>query len=102
MFVVPAVYDDPKGMSLVEAMACGVPVVAPRRGTYTELLERTGGGVLVEPENSAVLEELLQRLDSNRTELAEIGRRAAQGIRQYYSTSEMTNRALDAYERLVD
>lgn len=102
VFVVPAVYDDPKGMSLVEAMACGVPVVAPRRGTYTELLERTGGGVLVEPENSAVLEEILQRLDSNRTELAELGRRAAEGIRQYYSTSEMTNRALDAYERLVD
>ena len=38
LFVVPATYDDPKGMSLIEAMACGVPVVAARRGSYTELL----------------------------------------------------------------
>ncbi|MFY9610998.1 MAG: glycosyltransferase family 4 protein, partial [Blastocatellia bacterium] len=29
---VPATYDEPKGMSLLEAMAAGVPVVQPRRG----------------------------------------------------------------------
>ena len=46
LFAVPATYDDPKGLSLIEAMACGVPVVAARRGTYIELIERTGGGVL--------------------------------------------------------
>ena len=101
LFVVPAVYDDPKGMSLVEAMACGVPVVAPRRGTYTELLERTGGGVLVEQENSMALEETLQRLDRNRTELSDLGRCAAEGIREYYSTKEMTDRALDVYNQLI-
>ena len=101
LFVVPAVYDDPKGMALLEAMACGVPVVAPRRGTYTEMLERTGGGVLVEPENVAGLEEALQRLAGDRSLLVELGRRAAGGIRDHYSNDEMTTRALDAYGRLT-
>ena len=101
LFVVPAVYDDPKGIALLEAMACGVPVVAPRRGTYTEMLERTGGGVLVEPENLAGLEQTLEQLTGDRARLAELGQRAAAGVREHYSTGEMTTRALDVYERLT-
>ena len=31
---VPATYDEPKGIFLLEAMACGVPVVQPRRGAF--------------------------------------------------------------------
>ncbi len=101
LYVVPAVYDDPKGIALLEAMACGVPVVAPRRGTYTELLERTGGGVLVEPENLAALEQTLEQLAGDRARLAELGQRATAGVREQYSTAEMTTRTLDVYERLT-
>ena len=101
LYVVPAVYDDPKGIALLEAMACGVPVVAPRRGTYTELLERTGGGVLVEPENLAALEQTLEQLAGDRARLAELGQRATAGVKGHYSTAEMTTRTLDVYERLT-
>ena len=101
LFVVPAVYDDPKGIALLEAMACGVPVVAPRRGTYTEMLERTGGGVLVEPENLAGLELTLEQLAGDRARLGELGQRAADGVREHYSTGEMTTSALDVYARLT-
>ena len=101
LFVVPAMYDDPKGMALLEAMACGVPVMAPRRGTYTEMLERTGGGVLVEPEQPDDLERTLERLAGDPAALAELGQRAAGGVREHYSAREMTTRALDVYERLT-
>ena len=101
LFVVPAEYDDPKGLSLIEAMACGVPVVAPRRGTYTELVERTGGGVLVEPEDDGALEQALAALAADPDRRAELGRRAAEGVRARYSTDEMTTRALDVYARLT-
>src|SRR5260370_9128429 len=42
---VPATYDEPKGIFLLEAMASGVPVVQPRRGAFPEMLRRTGGGL---------------------------------------------------------
>ena len=101
LFVVPAEYDDPKGLSLIEAMACGTPVVAPRRGTYTELLERTGGGVLVEPDDAGGLEQALAALAADPARRAELGSRAAEGVRAHYSTDEMAARALDVYARLA-
>ena len=44
---VPATYDEPKGMFLLEAMANGVPVVQPRRGAFVdvEYRRRITGGV---------------------------------------------------------
>ncbi len=101
LFVVPAIYDDPKGMSLIEAMSCGVPVVAPRRGSYTELLERTGGGVLVAPEDLAELEETLRQLAQDRARVSDLGQKAAAAVRERYTTGEMTTAALAVYKRLA-
>src|SRR6185436_12786186 len=59
---VPATYDEPKGVFLLEAMASGVPVVQPRRGTFTEMVENSGGGLLVPPNDPAALAEGLFEL----------------------------------------
>ena len=52
---VPTTYEEPKGMFLLEAMATGVPVVQPRRGAFPEIVENTGGGVIVEPDDPDAL-----------------------------------------------
>ena len=59
---VPATYDEPKGMFLLEAMACGVPVVQPRRGAFTEIVENTGGGLLVAPDDAESLAAGIERI----------------------------------------
>src|SRR4030095_8783855 len=43
---VPSDYHEPKGLYLLEAMACGVPGVEPAHGAFPEIIERTQGGVL--------------------------------------------------------
>ena len=47
VFSVPTVYVEPKGLFLLEAMACGVPVVQPSHGAFPEILAKTSGGLLV-------------------------------------------------------
>jgi glycosyltransferase involved in cell wall biosynthesis len=95
---VPATYDEPKGISLLEAMACGVPVVQPRRGGFTEIVERTGGGLLVEPDDPEALAAGLYELWKNPSRRAELGERGARGVREHYTVARMAERALEVYE----
>jgi len=47
-------FDEPFGLSVVEAMACGTPVIATRRGSMPELIEDGVTGFLVDSAEEAV------------------------------------------------
>jgi glycosyltransferase involved in cell wall biosynthesis len=98
---VPATYDEPKGMFLLEAMASGVPVVQPRRGAFTEIVERTGGGVLVEPDDPECLAESLAVLWRDGTRRAALADRAFRGVREHYAVSRSADLLMRAYEDIV-
>lgn len=93
----PATYDEPKGFPLLEAMAAGVPVVEPRRGAFTEIVEKTGGGLLVAPDDADALAAGLYRLWSDRKLRGELGRRGHSGIRQHYTLEASVDRLLGVY-----
>jgi len=46
-------FDEPFGFSVVEAMACGTPVIAPRRGSMPEIIRHGENGFLVDTEQDA-------------------------------------------------
>lgn len=45
----PIHFDEPFGLSVVEAMACGTPVVAYRRGSMAEVVDEGVTGFLIDP-----------------------------------------------------
>ncbi|HYE13700.1 MAG TPA: glycosyltransferase family 4 protein [Pyrinomonadaceae bacterium] len=98
---VPATYDEPKGIFLLEAMACGVPVVQPRRGAFTEIVERTGGGLLVEPDDPAALADGLKRLARDAALSGRLGADGRDGVREHYNIGLMAERTLEVYESLL-
>jgi len=95
---VPATYDEPKGVSLLEAMACGVPLVQPRRGAFTEIVESTGGGILVQPDDPADLAAGILKIARDRKLAEELGANGFRGVREHYSAAHMADRLLAAYE----
>src|SRR5688572_31886481 len=95
---VPATYDEPKGLFLLEAMASGVPVVQPRRGGFTEIVERTGGGLLVTPDDPDALADGLHTLWKDRTMRMDLAERAFQGVRRHYTVAHSASRLLERYE----
>jgi glycosyltransferase involved in cell wall biosynthesis len=97
----PATYDEPKGVSLLEAMACGVPVVQPRRGAFTEIVEITGGGLLVQPDDPESLAEAILKLARDRTLAEELSANGFRGVREHYTASNMADRVLEAYESVT-
>jgi glycosyltransferase involved in cell wall biosynthesis len=100
VFSVPESYDDPKGLFLLEAMASGIPVVQPRRGAFTEIVEITGGGTLVEPDDPEALAQGILEVWRNPALRMELGARGYQGVRDHYSVTQMAEAALSVYRSL--
>jgi glycosyltransferase involved in cell wall biosynthesis len=98
---VPATYDEPKGMFLLEAMACGVPLVQPRRGAFTEILEKAGAGLLVEPDNARDLAHGILRLMNDPALAERLGQSGFEKVREHYSVARMADRAIQAYESVI-
>lgn len=98
---VPSSYDEPKGIFLLEAMAAGAAVVQPRRGSFPEILEKTGGGILVEPDDAASLADGIYALWKAPQRLAELRRLGAHGVRAHYGASQMAARAVEVFGSIL-
>lgn len=62
VFSVPATYGEAFGLYVIEAQACGVPVIQPRHGAFPEILALTQGGLLCDPDNATSLADKLEKL----------------------------------------
>ena len=98
---VPTTYRASKGLYVLEALAAGVPVVLPGIGTFPELVDATGGGLIVEPDSSAALAAGLEQFmlePQHAVSLGEAGRSAVQG---QFHVKRMADEALALYEGVV-
>lgn len=98
---VPSTYREPKGLYLLEAMGCAVPVVAPNHGAFPEMLARTSGGVLVRPDDPASFADGLTAIRSRPAQAREMGRNGAAGVQRHYSVATMTDRVLEIYSDVM-
>jgi glycosyltransferase involved in cell wall biosynthesis len=101
LFCVPTIYREPKGLSVIEALANGVPVVQPAHGAFPELLAATQGGLLFEPGN---LDDLVAKWDfllrnpDARQRLAITGQVK---VRESYSSQAMAEQTLRLFDSMT-
>lgn len=98
IFVMPSFHEGMSN-SVLEAMACALPVVATAVSGNTDLVRHRHNGLLVPPNDpaalAAALDELLENLDTAR----EMGNRSRHIVQTHYSGDEMINRYLALYAR---
>jgi mannosyltransferase len=73
LFVFPSVFEG-LGISLVEALACGLPAVGSRTGGIVDVIEHERSGLLVPPGDAAALAAALVRLLEDAEARAAMGR----------------------------
>jgi glycosyltransferase involved in cell wall biosynthesis len=98
---VPATYEEPKGIFLLEAMANGVPVVQPRRGAFPEIVEATGGGLIVDADDPDALVDGLLAIWRDPARAAALGAAGAAGVRKRYTVGRMAEIAESVYQDLA-
>jgi glycosyltransferase involved in cell wall biosynthesis len=98
---VPTTYREPKGLYVLEALANGVPVVQPRHGSFPELVELTGGGLLVQPDDPADLACGLRQVLDDQARRNELGRKGKEAVHQRFTAHVMAQKTIDVYGRYL-
>jgi len=91
--LMPLRWEEPFGLVMPEAMACGTPVIAFRRGSAEELIVDGETGFIVDSMEEMV--EAVGRVDEIEP------RRCRQHVREHFSPQIMASAYLRVYERLL-
>ncbi|MFF2488428.1 glycosyltransferase family 4 protein [Microbacterium sp. NPDC058062] len=94
----PVHFDEPFGLSVVEAMACGTPVVAYARGSMPELIDPGVTGILVDPHADDRIRRAAAAVD--RAVALDRGRVRTRA-RERFDADRMVDAYLDVYRDVV-
>lgn len=89
------------GLTLLEAMAAGTPVVATRVGGVPEVVVDGTTGVLVPPGNPELLARACGDLLNDRQRALELGRAGAERVRTEFAVEGLVERTVALYRELL-
>ena len=101
LFVHPA-RSEGLGVALLEALVCGVPVIASRAGGIVDIVKDGATGVLVEPDNAAALASALIDALGQMDRMRRCGMAGQTAILAGNNVAAMTTAYLHLYESLAE
>ncbi len=99
---VPATYGEAFGLYLLEAWATGVPVVQPRHGAFPELIAKTGGGVLCEPNDPNSLAEAVERVLLDPAKARMLGQAGRKAVEHHFTVEAMSEKTEALFRKLTN
>ena len=101
VFSVPTVYRESKGLSILEALANGVPVVQPKHGSFPEMIKATEGGILVDPESAESVAEGIYQLFRDPSKRKQLGTNGKMSVHQNFSREKIAQQLMHVFEKYV-
>jgi len=98
--VLPSYYES-FGISALESMAFGVPVVATTAGALTEVVKDRITGFLVPPGNSEALARALLQLLRSRELRQRMGKAGRERALRSFGTEKIVDKTIGTYKRVI-
>lgn len=89
----PITWEEPFGMSVIEALACGTPVIAMNRGAMPEIIKHGVTGFLANTEEE--FEQYMLRIDEINPE------DCRQSVIDHFSHTAMANKYVECYRDII-
>jgi glycosyltransferase involved in cell wall biosynthesis/mannose-6-phosphate isomerase-like protein (cupin superfamily) len=87
-------FDEPFGLSVVESMACGTPVIAYNRGSMPELIQNESNGYLVDDLDAAV--QAVEKIGA-------LDRQACRDhVERLFTCQRMAQEYVGVYQRILE
>ena len=94
-------YLEGLGSSILDAMACRLPVVATRTGGIPELVGHRKTGLLVPPANPSALARAILKLYEDRELATRLGRKGYEVVHKKFSVESRADKVILLYKKLA-
>jgi len=100
-FILPSASGEGLPLVLLEAMACGLPVIATTVGGTPEIIKHMKNGVLVPPRNPEAMAETMSKLLSEERLGATIGEEARRIVEDRFTWEKNLRQLQDIYKKVI-
>ncbi len=101
IFINPAL-TEPFGLTLLEAAACGLPIVATEDGGPCDIIANCQNGMLIDPLEPQTISDALNQLLDNPKLWQHYASNGLQGVREHYSWDAHANHYMDMVKPIID
>ena len=101
VFINPAL-TEPFGLTLIEAAASGLPIVATEDGGPTDIINNCHNGYLIDPLDKTAMAETLLKVFDDRAGWKSLAHNGIKGVREHYSWQAHAEKYLRIIRPVVD
>jgi len=100
-FINPAL-TEPFGLTLIEAAASGLPIVATEDGGPTDIIENCGNGYLIDPLDKDMIIEKLLAVINDKSKWQQLAENGIAGVNEHYSWQAHAEKYLKVIKPIIE
>ena len=101
VFINPAL-TEPFGLTIIEAAASGLPIVATEDGGPTDIINNCHNGYLIDPLDRQAMAEMLLKVLDNSSDWKSLAHNGIKGVREHYSWQAHADKYLRIIRPVID
>jgi len=101
VFVYPSIWQEACGWGILEAIACGVPVVTTNVGGTPEMIEDGVNGLLIEPADEYAIVESIERLYKDEELCRQLRKNARYSAEKRFDLNRVVSETMAQYRKCL-